>query len=84
MRFMKAGPWFVVTLFMSASLANAQSTTGTISGRVIDAQQLPVPGVTVTFAGPGTGAGVTFSGGATATTNAQGQASINVTAAVCE
>ncbi len=52
MRFMKAGPGFVVVLFMSASLANAQSTTGTISGRVIDAQQLPVPGVTVNAESP--------------------------------
>ena len=34
----------------------------------------PVPGVVVTFAGPGTGAGVTFPTGATATTGANGQA----------
>jgi carboxypeptidase family protein len=54
MRFMKAGPWSVVALMliMTASLANAQSTTGTISGRVIDAQQLPVPGVTVNAESP--------------------------------
>jgi subtilase family serine protease len=37
-------------------------------------------GVTVTFAGPGSGAGITFPDGDTATTNAQGQAIIDVTA----
>ena len=35
-----------------ASLALAQDTTGTLTGRVIDTQQLPVPGVTVSVAGP--------------------------------
>ena len=35
-----------------ASLALAQDTTGTLTGRIIDAQQLPMPGVTVTVAGP--------------------------------
>ncbi|HVZ23588.1 MAG TPA: TonB-dependent receptor [Vicinamibacterales bacterium] len=33
-------------------LAAAQETTGTISGRIVDSQGLPVPGVTVTAAGP--------------------------------
>jgi sugar lactone lactonase YvrE len=47
---------------------------------VTDAQNNPVPGVTVTFAGPGTGAGVSFPDGNTAITNAQGQASLTVTA----
>jgi hypothetical protein len=47
---------------------------------VTDANNNPIPGVTVTFAGPGSGAGVTFPGGNTASTNAQGEASINVTA----
>jgi outer membrane receptor for ferrienterochelin and colicin len=32
--------------------ASAQSTTGTISGRVTDAQELPLPGVTVTVESP--------------------------------
>ncbi len=52
MRFMKAGLWAVVGLLMTAGLAGAQSTTGTISGRVVDAQQLPVPGVTVNAESP--------------------------------
>ena len=34
MRFMKAGLWLVVALLLTASVASAQSTTGTISGRV--------------------------------------------------
>src|SRR4029434_6723641 len=33
-------------------LANAQGTTGTISGRIVDAQGLAVPGATVTVSGP--------------------------------
>jgi hypothetical protein len=39
-------------LAFAVATANAQSTTGTISGRVVDAQGLPVPGVTVTAASP--------------------------------
>lgn len=35
-------------LLALAGTAAAQSTTGTISGRIVDAQGLPVPGVTVT------------------------------------
>ena len=37
--------------FWAASVS-AQSTTGTISGRVVDAQGLSVPGATVTAASP--------------------------------
>jgi hypothetical protein len=37
---------------LSAVPAWAQTTTGTITGRVIDTQDLPVPGVTVTAASP--------------------------------
>lgn len=48
MRVMKAVAWLAATLLTTAGLAHAQSTTATISGRVIDPQQLPVPGVTVT------------------------------------
>jgi hypothetical protein len=44
---MKTGLWFALALLVSATVATAQSTSGTISGRVVDAQQLPVPGVTV-------------------------------------
>lgn len=32
--------------------ASAQSTTGTISGRVVDAQGLSIPGVTITATSP--------------------------------
>jgi hypothetical protein len=47
---------------------------------VTDASGNPVSGVVVTFATPGSGAAVTFPNGNTATTNAQGQASLSVTA----
>ncbi len=41
-------------------LASAQQTTGSIAGRILDAQQLPVPGAAVTVTGPqGTRASVT-------------------------
>jgi len=52
MRFMKAALCFAVAMLLTTNFANAQSTTGTISGRVIDAQQLPVPGVTVNAESP--------------------------------
>jgi outer membrane receptor protein involved in Fe transport len=39
-------------MLLSASIAAAQSTTGTIAGRIADSQGLPLPGVTVTVAGP--------------------------------
>ena len=35
-----------------AGVAAAQETTGTVSGRILDAQGLAVPGVTVTLTGP--------------------------------
>jgi outer membrane receptor protein involved in Fe transport len=35
-----------------AGTAVAQTTTGTLSGRVVDAQGLPIPGATVTVTGP--------------------------------
>lgn len=50
MRFMTAG--LVAALLLTASSASAQSTTGTISGRVVDTQQLPIPGVTVNAESP--------------------------------
>jgi hypothetical protein len=52
MRFFKAGLWFVVAMLVATGVASAQSTTGTISGRVIDDQHLPVPGVTVNAESP--------------------------------
>ena len=42
----------LTALFISwAGHALAQDTTGTLTGRIIDAQQLPMPGVTVSVAG---------------------------------
>src|SRR5262249_7119144 len=46
--------------------------------KVTDGFGNPVPGVTVTFAGPASGAGPTLPGGATATTDASGRASVAV------
>lgn len=42
----------VLATVLSAGIANAQSTTGTISGHVSDSQGLALPGVTVTVASP--------------------------------
>jgi hypothetical protein len=62
---------------------NGQTTaTGTafatpLSVLVQDANNLPLPGLTVSFAGPGSGAGIN---GGTATSNASGIASLTVTA----
>jgi hypothetical protein len=42
----------VVGVIFSAAPAAAQSTTGTISGRVVDSQGLSLPGVTVTATSP--------------------------------
>src|SRR5205823_3238022 len=47
---------------------------------VTDSSGNPVPGATVTFVGPSSGAGVTFGNGNTAVTDAQGQASVTPTA----
>jgi hypothetical protein len=52
MRFMRVALWCVAVTLAIAGAANAQSTTGTISGRVVDAQGLPVPGVTVVATSP--------------------------------
>src|SRR5688572_25919508 len=50
---MRGKVWLAQVAFaVSATLAAAQSTTGTISGRVVDTQGLPVPGVTVTASSP--------------------------------
>ncbi|MBM3818765.1 MAG: carboxypeptidase regulatory-like domain-containing protein [Acidimicrobiia bacterium] len=48
---MKLGVVCALVLALAGAVA-AQSTTGTISGRVVDAQGLPVPGVTVTATSP--------------------------------
>ena len=42
----------VLALALGANEARAQSTTGTISGRVVDSQNLALPGVTVTATSP--------------------------------
>ena len=47
MRFMRFGIWLVVATLAASGVAHAQSTTGTISGRVVDTQERTVPGVTV-------------------------------------
>ena len=44
--------WIAAATWLGAAAAYAQSTTGTISGRVVDAQGLAVPGVTVTVTSP--------------------------------
>jgi hypothetical protein len=52
MRPMNVMLWFAAALLTTAGPALAQSTTGTISGRVDDAQGLSVPGVTVNAESP--------------------------------
>ncbi len=47
MRVMKVMLWFAAALLTTAGAAHAQSTTGTIYGQVVDAQALPMPGVTI-------------------------------------
>src|SRR5438477_11294028 len=43
---------FGLAIALSAGIASAQSTTGTISGHVSDSQGLALPGVTVSVASP--------------------------------
>jgi hypothetical protein len=62
----------------SATVASAFANP--LVATVTDQNGNPVPGVTVTFAAPGSGAGVTFPNGATATTDASGRASVAVSA----
>jgi hypothetical protein len=45
-------PWTALVLHLAISAAAAQSTTGTISGRVADAQGLALPGVAITATSP--------------------------------
>ena len=51
MRLLKVGLG-LLAIVLSTGLADAQSTTGTISGRVLDLQQAAVPGATVTVDSP--------------------------------
>ena len=55
-------------VFFLAASAAAQETTGTLSGRIFDAQGLAVPGVTVTVTGP--------QGAKTAVTDSEGRFNI--------
>jgi len=57
-----------VALIMAIIPALAQETTGSVRGRVVDAQGLAVPGVTVTTTGP--------QGAKTTVTDAEGRFSI--------
>ncbi len=62
------------------SAAAGNSFANPLIVSVTDGTGHPISGVTVTFAGPTSGAGVSFPDGNTAVTNAQGQASVSVTA----
>src|SRR5262249_53746300 len=62
----------------SATVATAFASP--LVATVTDAHGAPAPGVTVPSAALGGGAGVTFAGGNTATTNAQGRASVTLIA----
>jgi hypothetical protein len=52
MRDIRAALCAALAVLVTAAGASAQSTTGTISGRVIDTQERSVPGVTVTVESP--------------------------------
>jgi hypothetical protein len=52
MRLRKVWVLLVLATVLSAAVASAQSTTGTISGHVSDSQGLALPGVTVSVASP--------------------------------
>ena len=47
-----SGTALVVSLVLLSGVAAAQETTGTLSGRLVDAQGLALPGATVTVTGP--------------------------------
>jgi outer membrane receptor protein involved in Fe transport len=49
--YVRLSAFLVAIALAMTSMATAQETTGTISGRIIDGQGLGVPGVTVTIAG---------------------------------
>ncbi len=52
MRFTRIGLWVLVALVATVGLAGAQSTSGTIGGRVVDDQGKLMPGVTITAESP--------------------------------
>src|SRR5205814_71983 len=75
-----------VAATITATAGSTQSTAVNTSfpkpdrKSVVEGNSNPVSGVTVTIAEPGSGASATFTGGATATTNAAGVATTTVTA----
>ena len=68
---MRSSTLVLILSLMFAGVASAQQTTGTITGRAIDAQGLAVPGATVTLTGP--------QGSKTATTDGQGRFRLSLT-----
>ncbi len=52
MRWLNASLSIALAFLAAAATASAQTTTGTITGRVVDDQNLSVPGVTITVASP--------------------------------
>ncbi len=52
MRFITTALALVIAALLSVAPASAQTTSGTITGRVVDNQNLAVPGVTVSVEGP--------------------------------
>ena len=52
MRWLHASVFLVFSFIAAAATVSAQTTTGTITGRVVDDQNLSVPGVTITVASP--------------------------------
>src|SRR6185295_13179477 len=52
MRWLKLFLWVAIAVLMTWRPAAAQTTTGTITGRVVDGQGLSVPGATVSVQGP--------------------------------
>ena len=62
---MRSSTLVLLIALLCATVASAQQTTGTITGRATDAQNLAVPGATVTLTGP--------QGTQNATTDGQGR-----------
>ncbi len=52
MKFVKPGLSLAAAILLTAAAATAQTTNGSIAGRVVDAQALPVPGVSITAQSP--------------------------------
>ena len=75
-----------VASIISVNAGSSQTSTvgstysTTLQALVTNSTSVPVSGVLVTFAAPGSGASVTFPSGNTASTNSQGVASVTVTA----